>query len=142
MGAYGGEGDCGWTTDGVELVVDPAGPVTVPRGDTLFFSTLIANNTEDALVGDYWLSVLLPNLNEIEIPGAFLNLANPLSGEVPALDSINFPNELYVPLFAGVGAYRVIGRVGMHPSNSLDEWWLDFEVVEEEISPIVSPIVN
>lgn len=130
MGAYGGEGNCGWPTDAVELVIDPAGPVSVPKGDTLFFSTLIENNTENPIAGDYWLSVMLPNKNEIEIPGSFLNYSNPLSGQVPASGSINMSNEFYVPMFAGAGSYQLKGRVGMHPNVTIDEWWLDFMIAE------------
>jgi len=130
MGAHGGAENCGWPDDAIELNIDPTGPTSVANGDTLFFRTYVQNNTGSMVAGDYWLSVLLPNSNEIQIPGAFLNLTNPLSGQVPGLDSINFNNELYVPMFASAGAYRIIGRVGIHPSNSIDEWWLDFEVTE------------
>jgi hypothetical protein len=130
MGAYGGEGNCGWPVESVDLVIDPMGPVSVPKGDTLYFSTLIQNNTAFPIAGDYWLSVMLPNMNEIEIPENFLNFPNPLSGQVPAGGSLDLSNELYVPLRVGTGSYQLKGRVGIHPNLTIDEWWLDFEVIE------------
>jgi parallel beta-helix repeat protein len=130
MGAYGGEENCGWPEDLIELVIDAAGPVLVTRGDTLFFSTLIRNNSQNSVEGNYWLSVELPSENEIMIPEAYLNYPNLLSGQVAGEDSLTLSNELYVPGNAPTGGYKLIGRVGMYPNAVIDEWWLNFVVAE------------
>jgi predicted outer membrane repeat protein len=130
MGAYGGGGNCGWPIDNIELVIDPAGPVSVPKGDTLFFSTIIQNNTDSPVSGDYWLSVMLPSTYEVEIPESLLNYSNPLSGQVTGSGTLNLSNELYVPTEIPTGSYQLKGRVGIYSSIAIDEWWLDFEVLE------------
>jgi hypothetical protein len=52
----------------LELVISASGSTIIPIGGTLEFSTVIRNNTGSTVEGDYWLSLLLPNSNEIFIP--------------------------------------------------------------------------
>ncbi len=130
MGSYGGEENCGWPVKAVDLFIEPAGPVTVHKGDTLYFTVDVLNNTNNTIAGDFWVLVLLPNSNEILIPENFLNYSNPLSGPVPPLSSISLGYELFVPGRAGVGSYKIVGKVGLYPGIALNEKWLDFEVVE------------
>jgi len=116
--------------DPIEVVLELTGSGLVPKGDTLFFNTLIQNTTENPIAGDHWLSVELPNTSEIEIPDNLLNYSNPLSGQVPALGSVNLTNELYIPMGVPTGSYKLKGRVGIHPNTAIDEWWIDFMIAE------------
>jgi len=68
------------------LALSATGPLTVGSGGSLYFSMLMQNNTDNQITGDFWLSVLLPNSSEIEIPENFLNHSNPLHGQI-------FPNS-------------------------------------------------
>jgi parallel beta-helix repeat protein len=130
MGAYGGEDNCGWPVKAIDLFLDPAGPVAVSKGDTLYFTTDILNNTGNTVAGDFWLSVLLPNSNEIVIPENILNYSNPLSGQIAPLGSIFLDYELFVPVGVGTGNYKLVGRVGLYPNTEINKKWLDFEVIE------------
>jgi hypothetical protein len=112
------------------LSVTPDDSVTVPQGGTLYFSSLVQNNTESQITGDYWLSVILPDSNELIVPERILNNANPLSGEVPANDFINLDSELLVPTQADTGSYQLIGRIGNYPDGIVDEESFGFRVVE------------
>lgn len=64
------------------LFISPDGPVTVSRGDIFYFSSLIRNNTASEVSGDFWLSIRLPNSNEILIPEDYLNYRNPFPGQI------------------------------------------------------------
>jgi parallel beta-helix repeat protein/predicted outer membrane repeat protein len=130
LGAYGGEGNCGWLEELVDLFIYPSDSLTVQKGDTLYFNTLIWNSTENAVAGDFWLSIVLPNSNEIVVPENFLNYQNPLSGQIPAHGSLNLSNELYIPAGAPSGSYRLIARIGVYPNNIIDEESFGFQVVE------------
>jgi parallel beta-helix repeat protein len=130
MGAYGGEENCGWLEVPVDLIVYSGDSLTVQKGDTLYFNTLIWNSTENPVAGEYWLSIILPNSNEIVIPENFLNYTNPLSGQVPAHGSLSLSNELYVPSAAHSGTYSLVGRIGRYPDNVIDEESFGFWVVE------------
>ncbi len=130
MGAYGGAENCGWLEGTIDLLLSSGDSVTVSRGDTLYFRTLIWNSTDNEVAGDYWLSVLLPNSNEIVIPENFLNYSNPLSGQVPAHGSLTLSNELYIPMGVSTGSYFLIGRIGIYPNTIIDEESFGFWVVE------------
>jgi hypothetical protein len=112
----------------VDLTLTRTGPMTVYSGGTLFFSTQIKNNTGNPVAGDFWLSVLLPNMNELVIPGSILNYSNPLSGQIPPNDTLSLDNELYVPTGAPAGWYMLIGRVGVYPNTVLDVSTFPFQV--------------
>ncbi len=114
----------------VELVISPSGSTVVPIGGILEFGTVIRNNTGSAVEGDYWLSLLLPNSNEMFIPEMLLNYPNPLSGQVAPYDSVGLDNELWVHPRAIPGSYQVIGRIGRYPNTVIDADSLGFEVVE------------
>jgi hypothetical protein len=51
-----------------DLALIRNGSVSVPGGGTLFFNTQVNNNMENPISGDFWLSVLLPSMNELLIP--------------------------------------------------------------------------
>ncbi len=106
------------------------GPSEVQRGDTLYFNSLMQNNLNIALSGDYWLSVLLPTMNEVLIPEGFLNMQNPMAGQIPANRGVNLNNELYVPAPVDTGTYRLIGRNGLYPDRVIDEESFEFRVIE------------
>ena len=130
MGAYGGEGNCVWPERPVELFIEPDGPVNISTGDTLYFNSTIKNNIDITVGGDFWLSVYLPNSNEILIPEPLINHSNPLSGQIPPSDSLSLPYELFVPTMVDTGSYRLIGRIGAYPNTAVDERWLDFRVIK------------
>jgi hypothetical protein len=113
-----------------DLVLYPTGPVIVPRGDVLEFDTIVRNNTEFDVAGDLWLSVMLPDSQEVLIPEILLTYPNPMSGQVSAFDSIWVSHELSVPLLVGTGDYWMIGRIGRYPGAVLDEESFGFQVVE------------
>jgi hypothetical protein len=112
------------------LTLAPNDSLTIHRGEELYFSALIQNNVEEIVTGDYWLSVLLPNSNELLIPQGLLNLPNPISGQVQGNDFFNISNELFVPTIADTGSYQLIGRIGNYPSGIIDEESFGFRVVE------------
>jgi parallel beta-helix repeat protein/predicted outer membrane repeat protein len=112
------------------LTLTPSGPTTIQGGDTFYFRTLFQNHMGSPIAGDYWISILLPNLNEILIPEGLLNYPNPLSGQVPSGSALQLDNELSVPGGAPVGSYSLIGRIGVHPNTVIDADTLDIEVVE------------
>jgi hypothetical protein len=112
------------------LTLTPSGPTEIYGGDTFYFRTLIQNHMGSPVSGDYWLSILLPNLNEILIPEGLLNLPNPLSGQVPAGGTLQPDNELSIPGGAPVGSYSLIGRIGVHPNTVIDADTVGIEVVE------------
>ena len=110
------------------LTLTPTGPLSVPRGDDLQFRSLIQNNTDFPVSGDFWLSVRLPNSSEVLVPPALLNLPNPQSGEVPG-NSRYAPNAvLSVPPLVDTGTYTLIGRIGAYPATIIDEDSFDFQV--------------
>jgi hypothetical protein len=112
------------------LTLTPSGPTTVHGGDLFCFRTLIQNHMGSPVSGDYWLSILLPSLNEILIPKGFLNYPNPLSGQVPAGGSLQLDNWLSVPGGAPDGSYSLIGRIGAHPNTVIDADTVGVEIVE------------
>jgi len=114
----------------LNLALTPGSSQTVPPGGALDFRTLIQNNTDNGVVGDYWLSVLLPNSNEIVVPESFVNYANPLNGQVPANLLLELFNEADIPWNAPVGSYEMIGRVGVYPNTIIDEESFQFQVIE------------
>jgi parallel beta-helix repeat protein len=130
MGAYGGEKNCDWLEPPVYLLFFPEGPDTVSGGNIFRFGTFIGNTTNDTTSGNYWVSILLPNSNEITIPENLLNYPNPLEGKVAPLGFIRLHNELYIPPMAAINSYSLVGRIGIHPNNVMDERMFDFEVVE------------
>lgn len=112
------------------LTLTPNGPLSVPRGDDVSFHYLIQNNTDFSVSGDFWLSVLLPNCNEIVVPENVLDLPNPQTGELPA-NSLYNPNVLLsVPMMVDTGSYTLIGRIGNFPGTIFDEDSFDIEVTE------------
>ncbi len=129
MGAYGGAENCGWPVESISLDIEPLGPTSLARGDTLHFSTRIVNNTENSVAGNYWLSVNRPSQYEILIPDVYLNYSNPLTGTVPPLDTLNLTNWLFIPTRVDTGSYKIIGRIGSYPNVTIDERWLDIEVL-------------
>jgi hypothetical protein len=113
VGANRGEGlgsNCGsaYVLDlsggSIDLTLSRTGPVTIPRGSTLFFRTQIENKAENPISGNFWLSILLPNMNEL-------------------LD-----NELYIPSVAPTGWYTLIGRIGSYPNTAIDVSSFPFQV--------------
>jgi hypothetical protein len=131
LGIYGGELNVGWPPDvDVNLSISPNGPVTIPKGDILEFTTYIQNNTDIIKSGEYWLSVLQPNSSEILIPDNLLNYPNPLTGQVFPNNFIELDNELFIPSEVSVGRYILIGRLGVYPDMVIDQEVLVFHVVE------------
>jgi predicted outer membrane repeat protein len=132
MGAYGGEGNCGWSTELIDLLLlpDEPQPVVIQKGDYLDFLVYIQNNLDNTVSGDLWFSALLPNMLEVMIPGGLLHLENPLSGQIFPFNSIELSNALFVHTRADTGSYSLIGRVGRYPDNIIDEESFGFRVVE------------
>jgi predicted outer membrane repeat protein len=114
----------------IYLYVYPTGPITVLRGEVLDFRTYIKSNVDRTVSGDVWLSVLLPNSNEVFIPEGLLNYSNPLSGQILPFDFIDLDNWLFIPTQADTGSYSLIGRIGVYPDNVIDEESFGFRVVE------------
>jgi predicted outer membrane repeat protein/parallel beta-helix repeat protein len=112
------------------LTLTPDSTLSIPKGDTLYFSSLLQNNTDNPIEGDYWLTVQLPNTNEVVIPENFLNYPNPMSGQISANNFLDLAYELYVPAVVGTGSYNLIGRIGVYPDNIIDEESFGFRVVE------------
>ena len=127
MGAYGGSQNGNWLEGVFDLFLYPTGPTTVTVGDTIFFDSMFWNSTDNSASGDYWLSVVLPNLNEILLPEFVLNHPNPWHGSTPAHSTTTLPNELRA-LFPGT--FEVVARIGVYPNLVVDE-----ESFEVEISP-------
>jgi hypothetical protein len=114
----------------VDLTITPNGPTIIPIGGYLDFITHIQSNRENLVEGDYWLSAILPNSNEVFIPEGLLNLSNPLSGQIQPYDFIELDNWLFIPTRADTGSYSLIGRIGRYPDNIIDEESFGFRVVE------------
>jgi parallel beta-helix repeat protein len=113
------------------LSLSPGSPVTIsPMGEYFEFNSLIQNNTEENITGDYWLSVLQPDSTELVIPQNLLNHSNPLSGLLPSEEPQNLSNSLFIPAIADTGSYELIGRIGFFPDTILDEESFGFRVVE------------
>jgi hypothetical protein len=104
--------------------------ISIRRGGSLTFDSMIQNASGNPVSGDYWLSVVMPNSQEIEIPDNYLNHANPLSGQVPALDTIDLGHVLDIPQMAPTGWYTLVGRIGIHPDMILDTSTFPFQVIE------------
>jgi hypothetical protein len=130
VGVYGGEGNCEWLEDSIDLLLFPTKTDTVSRGATLNFSTLIWNSTDNIIAGDYWISVLLPNSSELLVPEGFLEHSNPITGEIPPHGSYDMLSRLFVPISVGLGSYTIIGRIGNYPDTVIDEESFGFRVVE------------
>jgi hypothetical protein len=131
MGAYGGEGNCGWLEDpGVHVWITPYCPLAVYGGDRIEFDALIYNNDDKNVAGDYWRVVRLPNSSEILIPSGLLDWENPLSGSVQGNNEKFLEDGLGIPTAAGTGTYRIIVRIGRYPDRIMDEDWFEFEVIE------------
>jgi predicted outer membrane repeat protein len=113
----------------INLSIIP-GEITIPRGTLLEFDTHIQNYRENPVEGDYWLTVLLPTLNEVLIPEGLLNYSNPLHGQVFPYSHIELSNQLFVPSIADTGSYQLIGRIGLYPDEVIDEESFGFRVVE------------
>jgi hypothetical protein len=130
------ESDPAWTDHDfpsflpVVFSIAPTGPITIPIGGILEFSTYIQNNREHIVEGDYWLSVQLPNMSEFLIPDGLLNYPNPLSGQVFPLGTVELSNELWVHPRADTGSYQLIGRIGQYPDIIGEEDSFGFRVVE------------
>ncbi|MCP4634743.1 MAG: T9SS type A sorting domain-containing protein, partial [candidate division Zixibacteria bacterium] len=97
--------------------------VTVPAGESCYYSTFLKNNTMEQRVTDAWINIILPgggvylleNYTELNIqPNA-----------IYSDDSI----QLNVPLSAEPGDYTFIGYVGSYPDNIIDSSFFDFTVV-------------
>ncbi len=127
MGAYGGSSNGYWLEGPYDLFLYPTGPTTVTVGDTVFFDALFWNSTDNSAPGDYWLSVVLPNSNEILLPNFVLNHPNPLHGSTSAHGTATISNELrtFFP-----GTFEVVARIGVYPDVIVDE-----ESFAVEISP-------
>ena len=117
MGAYGGQANCSWPEVPLQLSLTPADSLFLQREDTLSFISQIDNNTEEWIPGDYWLSILMPDSATMILPGDVLNHPNPLSGEIAPGDSLSFSNSLFVPSYAPIGLYRLIGKIGIFPDT-------------------------
>jgi hypothetical protein len=112
------------------LTLTPRGSVEVPKGEDLTFGSLIQNNTDNPVSGDFWLVVSLPSATEILIPQGLLNIPNPQSGVVPANGLYGPEVELFIPAFADTGSYSLIGRIGNYPNQIFDASSFRFRVVE------------
>jgi hypothetical protein len=130
QGAYGGEENCGWPEDLIELIIEPTGPVQIPGGGTLYFNIFIYNNSPNTVSGDLWLDVVLPSSTRILVPPNFLNFPNPLSGQISPNNYMTLPYELNVPELAPIGYYYLKVPAGSFPEVIIDERWLDFEVTD------------
>jgi hypothetical protein len=130
MGAYGGGSNCGWVETPTTINLFPSQPLEVPKGDTLSFCTSIWNNTTRTVAGDFWLSVILPNSNEVLLPQAYLNDPNPLSGQIPGESKINLFRKLYIPTNMSADTYYITGKIGAHPNTVLGDDLFEFKVVE------------
>jgi hypothetical protein len=125
MGAYGGS-DNGELLEGVfDLFLYPTGPTTVAAGDTIFFDALIWNSADNPATGHFWLTLVLPNQNEVMIPPVILNHWNPMYGTTPAHGTNTIPNELRTIL---TGTYQVIGRIGVYPNTVVEEESFEIQV--------------
>jgi predicted outer membrane repeat protein len=125
MGTYGGS-DNGELLEGVfDLFLYPTGPTTVTAGDTIFFDALIWNSNDNPATGNFWLTLVLPNQNEVMIPPVILNHWNPMYGTTPAPGTNTIPNELRTIL---TGTYQVIGRIGVYPNNVVEEESFEIQV--------------
>jgi predicted outer membrane repeat protein len=125
MGTYGGS-DNGELLEGVlDLFLYPTGPTTVNVGEPIFFDALIWNSTDNPATGNIWLSVRLPNQNEILIPSGFLNNQNPAQGTIPAHGANTLSNELQTPI---AGTFTLVARIGVYPNVVLDEESFEIQV--------------
>ncbi len=89
----------------------------------------VFNFTSVGQSGDLWFTVVLPSGGEINIPASFLSLpSNPISGQVAAMDRLDFLVTISVPPTAPTGQYEVKAKVGTYPSGIADETSFEFEV--------------
>ena len=121
----------------LNLSITPIGPLTVIKGENFYSYTLIQNNTEDVVAGDYWVSVLLPDSSEILVPGSTLNYPNPLYSQIYPYSFHAMMYEFFVPTVADTGSYRLIGRFGGYPDTILDEETIDFHVKMRYPTPLL-----
>jgi hypothetical protein len=119
-----------YTLSGPGVTISPSdATIQVPRGGTLNFDTFVENNSNNEASGDFWLSVRLPNGNEVVVPEANLNYPNPQTGTIPSWGSFDFPYQIYIPS-SGIptGIYTLIGHIGIYPNTVLRESSFDFEI--------------
>ena len=118
-----------FTLPGPHVTVYPTGEITVPKGGTLYFDSVVQNYRDNSVNGDFWLSAVLPNGNEVTIPESYLNLPNPLSGEITGWDSISFSHELSIPTsHVPIGTYSLVGNIGQFPNVVIERTSFDFTI--------------
>jgi hypothetical protein len=114
---------------GPHVTVYPTGSLSVPKGGTLYFSSLLQNFGSNPASGDFWLSVRLPSGAELVIPETYVNLDNPMSGQIPAFFNDTATTEIYTPPSGiGTGTYGVVGKIGIYPNTVIESSSFDFIV--------------
>jgi hypothetical protein len=117
---------------GVEVSIEPTGRTTLQHGDVLEFNSTLSNNTNSIIEGDYWLTIVLPNGNNVEIPDAMLSFPGLTSGQIFAGNSLNLSNAAWVYNGAEIGTYKLIGRLGVYPDVIVAEDSFEFDVTVTE----------
>jgi hypothetical protein len=115
-----------------EIIIDTIGPTVTPRGGRVEFKTKIMNlrDRDNLVEGDYWVTVILPNNREVEIPDGGLTYSEPIINESFPSGSLEFSNSLRISPHVELGAYRLIGRIGLYPDLVVSEDSFKFYVTE------------
>jgi plastocyanin len=97
--------------------------------DNLAMNVAVLNFTPNAVSGDLWFTIFLPDGNELIIPPQFLTPSvNPLSGQLQGNDRVDGVVTLHVPQHAPAGEYRVVAKIGFYPDQVIEEDDFRFEV--------------
>jgi plastocyanin len=113
---------------GVDVALVPD-DISAGALDDLAMNVAVLNFTPNALSGDLWFTVFLPDGNELVVPPEFLTPpANPLSGRLQGNDRVDGVVTLHVPPYAPSGQYRVVAKIGTYPDRVFEEDDFRFEV--------------
>ena len=111
------------------VILTPTGRTTLAPGDSLRFDVYVQNHTAEAVTGDLWLTVMLPNSIPVLLPRQLLAQPNPIESALDPGASLRLPRVVWVPVLAQPGPYSMIGQIGDFPGTVVDEASFPFEVV-------------
>jgi aminopeptidase N len=111
----------------IDMIPDDP-PVNVPAGGSFTFTGVLENNTGDALVGDVWIKVRLPDGRLYGPVERFNNI--PLNPH----QYISVPGiEQQVPGFTPAGVYDYVAYSGRYPSIIIDSAFFEFTVTTPSV---------
>jgi C1A family cysteine protease len=99
-------------------------PITVPAGGSFTYTGILANNTDENMMGDVWLMLDVPG------HGMYGPIQRYNNVRLAPRQSITIPGiEQEVPDYAPLGTYRYVAYCGDYRSTIMDSASFDFTVV-------------